>query len=577
MNAKIFSLFALSVLSLVFVMGLASASVTVSVNGQSTFTVDNTNAAITGATTPVTVNFLLQENNTGDFTINSLPQINFTSSSGNSFLVSPSTNLTIPYTLSKGTNATLTLTIQVPGDQPLDTYSGTFSLTGQYGTNPSQTYNSSSPITLTLNLAADTSSDLQNGINCNQFGQNQMSVNAIDFTNEGLPIANANTTVGDDTHWVPFENINAEVDVKSKNSSNDLSSVQVDWGIWDANKQDWVIAPSNLKSVDISGGKTKQLYQSFSIDNNIDADFSTLSTGEHYYFVAIAYGEDSNSNSVCALKAKKASIDTSDFVALTNLNMPSTVQCGQNIQVTGTLWNTGHSDQSSVSMDVVGSDPSLQLSQNVPVGDISGDLTSKKFAFSFTVPGAINEGPYSMKIDVLDENGNVFTDNTDHSSEYLIPFTVQGGCSLQSQVSVAASIVSGGNAGQPLQVKTTITNTGTTTRTYTVSPSGYESWASSATVNQGTITLAPGQSLDVTTTFDVNSNASGPETYSLDLTSGTQSISQPVSVNIKGSSFLGITGNSISGGTALVWGLGILVLILLVVVIIVAVKAGRRK
>ena len=224
-------------------------------------------------------------------------------------------------------------------------------------------------------------------------------------------------------------------------------------------------------------------------------------------------------------------------------------------------------------MDVVGSDSSLQLSKNVVIGDISGDLTSKKFSFSFTVPGAMNEGPYSMKLDVLDENGNIFSDNTDHSSEYLIPFTVQGGCSLQSQVSVAASIVSGGQAGKPLQVKTTITNTGTTQRTYTVQASGYQTWASSASVNQGTITLAPSQSLDVLTTFNVNSDATGTESYSLDLTSGTQTISQPVSVNIQGSSgFLGI-----SSSNALVWVLGLLILILVIVIIIVAVRSGRKK
>ena len=572
MNSKTFSLFALSVLSLVLVMGLTSASVNFVNITIPTQPIDNTNAAITGSASSLTVSFQLNESGSGDFTsINFNNQATFTSTSGNTFSSTPSLNGNSISTLLSGkTSIPISLSFPIPTDQQTGTYTGTFNITGQYQGNQISV---PLTITLTINLAKDTSGDLQNGINCNSFSQSQMSVNAIDFVNNGLPLPNSNTTVGDDSHWVPFENINTEVDMKSKNSSNDLSGVQVDWGIWDANNQQWVITPSNLKSFDISGGKTKQLYQTFSIDNNIDVDFSSLSTGEHYYFVTIAYGQDSNSNNVCAFRTKKASIDTSDFVALTSLNIPSTVQCGQNVQVTGTLWNTGHSDQSSVSMDIVGSDNSLQLSQNVAVGDISGDLTSKKFSFSFTVPGAINEGPYSMKIDVLDENGNIFSDNTDHSSEYLIPFTVQGGCSLQSQISVAASIVSGGQAGKPMQVKTTITNAGTAQRTYTVQASGYETWASSASVNQGTITLAPGQSLDVITTLNVNSDASGTESYSLDLTAGTQKISQPVSVNIQGSSgFLGI-----NSGNALVWALGILILILVIVIIIVAVRSGRRK
>ncbi len=576
MNSKTLSLFALSILSLVFVMSFASASVSITlVNSSNIFTIDNTNAAITGTANTITLNFQIQENGTGNFTISGISPINFTSATGtsNSFLATPSTNLNFPFMLSNGTSTSFSLTLTIPSDQPLDTYNGILNLTGYYTPSSPQSYSSFVPIKITINFAKDTSSDLQNAVNCNLFGQGQMAVNGIIFTNNGLPILNANTTVGDDTHWVPFENINTEVDIKSKNSSNDLNGVQVDWGIWDSNNQQWVISPSNLKSVDVSGGKTKQLYQQFSIDNNIDADFSTLSTGDHYYFVAIAYGQDSNSNSVCALGTKKASIDTSDFVALTNINMPSTVQCGENVQVTGTLWNTGHSDQSSVSMDIIGSDPSLQLSKNVAVGDISGDLTSKKFSFSFNVPSAISEGSYSMKLDVLDENGNIFSDNTDHPSEYLIPFTVQGGCSLQSQVSVSASILSGGQAGKPMQVKTTITNTGTNQRTYTVQVSGYETWASSASVNQGTITLTPGQSYDVITTFNVNNNASGTESYSLDLASGTQTISQPVSVNIQAQNgFLGINSTN-----ALVWALGILILILIIAIIIIAVRSGRRK
>ena len=113
MNSKTFSLFALSVLSLVLVMGLTSATVSVTPLNSTIFTIDNTNAAITGATNTVTVSFQLQNDNTGNFTNLQLLPINFTSTTGttNSFLATPSLDSNFPSSLLTGIIATFSLTI----------------------------------------------------------------------------------------------------------------------------------------------------------------------------------------------------------------------------------------------------------------------------------------------------------------------------------------------------------------------------------------------------------------------------------------------------------------------------------
>lgn len=555
MNAKRLSLFALSILSLVFVMGFTSAGVLtltpVSIPSTADYNAGSVtgifNLTYTGATNGNAVNFT------------------YTSNFG---------NVTIPNTvIDSGQSVNVTATFSF---SPTNVGS---SMSGSVTAHISSADSNAAPFTISI-----TSNDPKEVLDCAKTGNaGSLKVNSIDFTNNGLDASN--TTFGEDNKWFPFENINAKVDVKDT-GSEDVSNIEVDWGIWDTQKHQWIIAPSELKTIDLGNGKTKTMYQSFKIDNNMDVDLSDLTNGNHYQFYIIATGEVSNSTSTptCISKAQNAEIEIeSDFVVFTSLNFTgldnaNTAQCGQNVQVTGELWNIGDNDQNSVSVDVVGSDSALQLSQNIPVGDIS-QFDNKPFSFSFIVPNSINEKNYGLKFDVLDENGANFQESlNDQNSEFLLPLTVQGGCSLASQLTVAATVASGGQAGKPLQVNALITNTGNNAKSFNVAATGYSSWASSATLSQNTITLAPGQSANEVVTLNVNSDATGSQTFSLDLTSGSNTASQPVSVNIESApGFLGITGNSIGGGSSWIWVIGLINLVLVVVIIVVAVRIARRR
>ena len=137
-------------------------------------------------------------------------------------------------------------------------------------------------------------------------------------------------------------------------------------------------------------------------------------------------------------------------------------------------------------------------------------------------------------------------------------------------------MVSGGKAGQDLVVKATVTNTGTTSSTYTLSSSGHGQWASTYTVAPSTLTLTAGQTGEATFTFKVNSDALGEQTFYIELVSGTQVTRQPVSVAIEKAGFFdSITGGAI-GGNGLLWGLGILNIVLIIVIILVALRVMRK-
>ena len=59
-----------------------------------------------------------------------------------------------------------------------------------------------------------------------------------------------------------------------------------------------------------------------------------------------------------------------------------------------------------------------------------------------------------------------------------VPLVVKGNCGVAGagSATVSADLVSGGMAGQELVVKATITNTGSSLKTFTVNAAGFREW-----------------------------------------------------------------------------------------------------
>jgi len=416
--------------------------------------------------------------------------------------------------------------------------------------------------------------------------ETDVRIKKIDLKNNGMEIASSTgttVTFGEDEKWFPFENIEAQIEVKNY-GSYDADNVEISWGVWDTDSNSWVIEPDNEKDFKLDNGDTESITVEFSIDDNVDMDLEDLRDGSHYQFYAyLSDGvvDDSDSPddglSFCAYDSQSTEmVIESNFVILNNVNLPESIQCGQNVEVTSDVWNIGDRDQDSVSVEIYDKTGSLKISKEVSVGDLNA-FDNQKISFSFQVPEGTTEGSYALVMNVLDEDGDVYqTDFDDDDSSYTIPFTVESCGPAQPDTTISASLVSGGKAGKDLVVRATITNTGSDLKTYAVSAAGFAEWASASSVDQSTLVLNPGQSRDVTFTFPVLKSASGEQIFYIETVSGTEVTRQPVSVSIEPSSFLGLTGNSIFGSNGTLWLIGLLNVILIIVIIIVAIRVARR-
>jgi len=562
---KTFSLLGLSVLSLILLMSFASAAVNfISVSG-------DTQSINQGST--ATVSFQLQESGFGNLTNMSF-NVPLTLTSGANTLVSASSVTGAINSLNQGmTSGTMTLTFSVPSTQALGTYTGNLTLSGKYINN----VNFDLPLTITV--TAISLNEPIEVISCTNLGNpGDLRVKKIDFKNDGM----SHKEFGDDDQWFPLDEVEIEIEIKN-DGNEDVDDIEVEWGIYDTRQREMIIDFDDEKDFNLKDGKDKVLTVNFQLEDDLDVDLEDLSDGENYRFYVIATGRVDNQTAdrTCVSDFEDAEIVIEDdFVVLDNIQLPETLMCGETIRVSADVWNIGDGDQDEVSVEVFDKERKLGLRELVEIGDIDA-FDNDNLDFTFEVPKDADEQFYSLVFRVLDEDGDVYeNDFDDDESEFTVSFRVEGGCdgvSGSGEVLVSAGLESGGKAGQALTVRATITNTRDELKSFTVNAAGFAQWASSFNVDRRSIVLGAGQSEDVLFTFDVNRDASGSQSFIIELVSeNNQVTTQPVSVSIEGrSGFLGLTGSATSG-SAYLWGIGILNIILVIVIIIVAVRVARK-
>ncbi len=409
-------------------------------------------------------------------------------------------------------------------------------------------------------------------------------IKKIDLTNNGISVGSfgSSMTFGDDESWFPFETIEAEIGVKNY-GDYDTENVEVSWGVWDTDADEWVIEPDSEKDFKLDHGDTETITISFTIDDDMDRDLDQLDDGSHYKFYAyLSDGvvDDSDSpddgKDFCAYDSQDTEmVIERDFVILNNIQIPETVQCSQTVTITADVWNIGDRDQDDVSVEIYNKE--LGLSEEVEIGNIDA-FENGKLDISIKIPSDAGEKTYSLKFTVYDEDNDVYkNDYDDDESIFNVPFKVEGNCGAggEAQALISASLESGGKAGQELVVKATIINTGSKLATYGISATRYSDWASSANLGQSTVILNAGESRDVLITLNVNKDVSGEKMFEIILTpTDGEEIIQPVSVSIEKSGF--DFGDVISGSNWYLWLIGALNLILVIIIIVVAVKVMRK-
>ncbi len=381
---------------------------------------------------------------------------------------------------------------------------------------------------------------------------------------------------GEDNEWYAFDTIEVEIEVK--NSGNeDIEDVVIEWGLYNPSSKEWTIDFDEEDELDIDEGDKETITFTFTLDDSMDEDLEDLSEGNYVIYVRatgeIADGTYEGENT-CASDSEEGELMLEkDFVVLANLDAPEVSQCDSEVRISGDVWNIGSKDQENVYITIYNKE--LGIDEEIEIGDLDS-FESTDFDFMLQLPEDAQEKNYYFALTVYDEDDNVYESGDDEESKSTIGLTVQGNCAV-AKASVTAVLESGGEAGKDMVVKAVITNTGKKAAYYSLNAAGYTEWASSASLDQSGFTLNAGQSQEVLITFKVNKDALGTNLFTFEVISENELVvSQPVQVEITKKTWSLFGGNLFSGDNKYIWGIGILNLVLIVLIIIIAVRIARK-
>jgi hypothetical protein len=370
---------------------------------------------------------------------------------------------------------------------------------------------------------------------CSLIGNSgDLRVKKISFDNQGF----SGTVFGKDDVWFLLDEIDFEIEIKNY-GSEEIEDIEVQWGIYDTSADEWMIELDDEKDFDLKDGKSNTITGSFTIDN-MDLDFDELSDGDNYRFYVIAIGtiDDDTATETCVSDYKTTEIVIEDdFVVLSEINVQDTATCNEEIQITAKVWNIGEDEQDDVIVKIYNNE--LGISERIEFSSID-EFDYETLDVLIKIPKDADEKTYLLIFEIYDEDGDIYeNDYDDDESRFTTAIKIEGNCGAATDDAiVTASLTSGGKAGQPLVITSTITNTGSNAATYTINAANYAFWANSADVSPQTIIVDSGSSKQVIFTFDVKNDASGSNNFEIEVLSENQLvITQPVSVQIEESGF----------------------------------------
>ena len=416
---------------------------------------------------------------------------------------------------------------------------------------------------------------------------------ALDDSDLALSVDIANKGNGEDDEWQPLDTIEIEVEFDNNKVSStglyDLNDVTFEIGIFNSAGQNvagdmiWISEDEDkfeFGDVD-EGDDAKHVFEfrinpaEFSSDGNYKVKIKAYPSGQESTYCT-SQSTDLTSFGVSKYDADISinlpSDDEAVVVDEETLPLPAIAQCEDKVTFSSDIWNIGDKDfEDQIMVTLFNSE--LGISENKTItGDLDqGEMT--QVTFEFNIPTGVDEKIYNLDMRTYYDWD---ADNSEYDevskNTFVFPLTISGNC-VPPQLTISASLESGGKSGESLVVKATITNTGTESETYTFKLSGYSDWASNAKVNN-TLTLAAGQSGDIWVSLDVDKKASGDKTFNIEAYSSENELlkTQPVQVGIEGRK-----GLSLSDSDSLVAILIALISAIVIAIIIVLIVRASRK
>jgi len=394
-----------------------------------------------------------------------------------------------------------------------------------------------------------------------------------------------NSGAGDDDEWELLDIIEIDVDIENF-GDDEVKDIFIELGIFDSSG-DNIASDMEFENEgdeefdfgDLNDGDEDTVTFRFKIPADID---------EATYKVAVkAYGDDEGEDVICTDRVDGSKFeeikinrktDSGEFIAFDNIVIsPSDLSCGDRATITVDVYNVGDEKQERVKVVLFSS--RLSINEFVEITSDMDEGDKETISFDFAVPQGLSDGSYDLTLSSqYDYSRGTYRESSD--DEELVSVRLIG-CSGttptpgEGNVEISASLGSDAAAGQELVVDSVITNIGSETKSFVVSAVDFESWATLNDISDRVVTLAPGASKDVTISFDVDKDASGEKTFTIEVKAadGTTE-TREVSVNFEEGRSGGLPAGL--GDNALIWVIGIINVVLIILIIIVAVRISRR-
>ena len=260
---------------------------------------------------------------------------------------------------------------------------------------------------------------------------------------------------GEDNEWFPLDEIQVEIEVENDGNEK-IKDIVIGWGLYNLDTEEWVIDDKE-SDFNLGDGDEKTIFITFRLD-----DVDDFEDEADYVFYVWAKGEDRNEDpeqDTCVWASDEITIEIeSDFVVLDDFEYSETISCGSTVQIMADVWNIGDSDQDEVSIVVSNSELGLN-NQVIEIGDIDA-FDNEVMNLEFQIPQDAEEKTYSLMFKVYDEDHDIYENNyDDEESVSSIFLKVEGGCIIIPEVSISASLESGGMSGEQMVFKAPISNT----------------------------------------------------------------------------------------------------------------------
>jgi len=397
-----------------------------------------------------------------------------------------------------------------------------------------------------------------------------------------------NTGDGKDGEWELLDTIEIEVEIENI-GDDDIDDVVLVLGFFDddgsdlSDEFDWTSTDDEKFDLgDVRDGDEETHTFKF----RIPADFAEI--GADTYSLAIkAYSDDLGEEFSCVDTSQDLNNDyfeTIDiiledddekFIIIDDIIFNNDqLICGETASGEFTVYNVGDEEQERVKITMRNDDLNLnevfEITNDMDIGE------SETLDFSFKIPTGIEAKNYFIEF-IVDYEYDDGIYETRGEERFIGALDVLScGTNNGEGASIITTLDSDVNAGEQINVRATITNTGSSQAEFRINALGYQSWATLSSISPDVITLGAGESRDIIITLNADEQARGDQTLLVQAVSENSVDSREVEVSFPESR--GFTGFSIAdlADSGYVWLLILINVILIILIIVVAVRLARR-